>query len=88
MEYGDPNSVFCEFKNTDTNGLGKASIILTGVNAAGAIVADLNLDIRTPQSIFLTPGYPLTSPALQAHSTGNVDVLGGLTSASQQLLCR
>ena len=34
MEYGDPNSVFCEFKNTDTSGLGKASIILTGVNAA------------------------------------------------------
>ena len=82
MSYNDANSVSCELKNSDANGLGKASFILTGKNVSGAIVVDQEFDLRTPAQITLSPGYPLTTQStLTALANGDVSISNDLTCA-------
>ena len=81
MAYGDPNSVFVEVRNTDTSGVGKASLIIQGKDTTGMLVAQDTLDVRSSTTVTLTPGYPLeTLPALEAFSDGDVNIRNALTT--------
>ena len=81
ISYNDANSVGFEVVNTDTNNLGKSTVIIGGKDTTAFLVADKTFDIRSTTNVTLTPDYGNASgSALEAFANGDVSITGNVTA--------